>query len=144
MVPQADRFALHFEIPAVLDRLLAKIAVGGNVAGAVFAAAVCDLLARRLQLRDEPLETTGDARERSGALLLELFEKTLVLGSDAIESHAPILKDPPQVLQLDSPRPSGEYRARQTGIAVLGTVPRESHHPHRTDGQDQRRVHVLM
>lgn len=111
MIPQPDGFALHFEIPAVLHHLLPQVAISGDGTGPVFVPGVRDLLARRLALLEEPLETTADARQCRGALLLELLEETLVLGAGVVDSHGPILRDLPQVLQLDSPARTGEYRA---------------------------------
>jgi hypothetical protein len=95
--------ALHFEIPAVLDRLLPELAICGYVAFPIFVSAVGDLLTGRLQLVDQPLQTTADARQRRGALFLELLEETLVLGAGVVDSHGHILNDQRHVLQLDSP-----------------------------------------
>ena len=81
MLPQTDRFALHFEIPAVLYRFFVQLAIGGDVAGAVFVAVACDLLARRLQLVEEALETTADARQRRRTFFLQLAQQPIVLPS---------------------------------------------------------------
>ena len=59
----------------------------GFAACAVLLAGPRDLLAGRLQLREQPLEATADARERRRALLLQLFQELCVLGSGLVESH---------------------------------------------------------
>jgi hypothetical protein len=78
MLPQTDRFALHFEIPAVLYRFSVQLAIRGDVAGAVFVTAACDLLARRLQLIEEAFETTADPRERRRAFFLQLAQQPVM------------------------------------------------------------------
>ena len=103
MLTQSDRLALYFEIPAVFDRLLAELAICGDVAFPVFVAAVGDLLTGRVQLADQPLQTTADARQRGGALFLELLEEALVLGAGVVDSHGHILSDPLHVLQREVP-----------------------------------------
>lgn len=108
MLAQPDRFALYFEIPAVLHRLFPELAICGYVAFPVVVTAVGDLLMGRLQLVDQPLQTTADACQRGGALFLELLEETLVLGAGVVDSHGHILSDPLHVLQLDSPLHSNE------------------------------------
>jgi len=94
MLAQTDRFTLDFEIPAIFDRLFSELAIRRDVAFAVFVVAVGDPLTSRLQLVDQPLETTADARQRGGALFLELVEEALVLGAGVVDSHGPILSDP--------------------------------------------------
>src|SRR5262245_32158433 len=76
---QPDRIALYFEIPAILHGLLVQFTIGGNVAGAVVVARMRNLLARRLQLRDQRFETTADAGQRRGTLFRQFLEKLFVL-----------------------------------------------------------------
>ena len=127
MLPQPDRLALHFEIPAVLDRLLSELAICRHVAFAVFVAGVCDLLTGRLQLVDQSLETTADARQRGGALFLQLLEEALVFGAGVVDSHGRILSDLLHILQLDSPfrsvtfSLSGFSNFRREGIELTGS-----------------------
>jgi hypothetical protein len=91
MLAQPDRFALHFEIPAVLHGFLVQFAIRSDIAGAVFVAVACDLLTRRLQLIEEALETTADAGQRRGAFLLQFLEQALVLGPSVFDAHDVIL-----------------------------------------------------
>ena len=92
MLPQTERLALYFEIPAVLDRFFVQLAIRGDSAGAVFVAAACDLLARRLQLIEETLETTADPRQRRRAFFLQFLEEALVLGPGCLDAHGAILR----------------------------------------------------
>jgi hypothetical protein len=87
MLPQADRLALDFQIPAVFDRLLVQLAIRRLVSGAVFLATARDLLTRRLQLRDQQLETSADACQGRGAFFLQFLEKLFVLGPGFVDAH---------------------------------------------------------
>ena len=57
-----------------------QVAIGRQVALAVFVAPVRDLLARRLQLLDQTLEATADTRQRRRALFLQFPSRLCVLG----------------------------------------------------------------
>lgn len=113
MLPQTDRFALHFEIPAVLYRFFVQLAIRGDIAGAVFVAATCDLLARRLQLIEKALETTADPRERRRALFLQLAQQPVVLPSRFVDAHAPIFRE------TSSPDKCGASGAHSSGRCVF-------------------------
>ena len=89
---QPDRFALHLQIPAVFDRLLVQLQIRRDPAGAIFFfARACDLLARRVQLLDQTLETPADARQRRRPLLLQLLQKALMLRPGLIDTHVLII-----------------------------------------------------
>ena len=92
MLAQTDRFALHFEIPAVLHSFFVERAIRGEVTGTIAAAALRELFAGRLQLIEEALEPTADPRERRRALFLQFLEKALVLGPGCLDAHGSILR----------------------------------------------------
>ena len=64
---QAERFSLHFEIPAVPDGTAAQLAVVGDISGRVRPMHLADACPQLPQFLDERLQRLADAPERAAA-----------------------------------------------------------------------------
>jgi len=87
MLAQAERLALHFEIPAVARRALMQLAMDGELAHARVAARIRESPAAVMQLRQQRLERLADAHERRNAFFVQLREDVLVLPRGLVKTH---------------------------------------------------------
>src|SRR5262245_7233464 len=72
VMPQAERLALHFEVPAIASGAEAQVSIDGHPASAGVTGGVDERRALHVQLKDQGLQRAADAKKRRDALFIEL------------------------------------------------------------------------